>query len=77
MRSLRKSNPNVWTRRKLAEEFGTSTFFAGMVAEADEKRKEKMWAEIEQVKEGWGPRRRNARIDRTRRREGWGGADGY
>ncbi|PUU83931.1 mitochondrial ribosomal protein subunit L20-domain-containing protein [Tuber borchii] len=77
MRSLRKSNPNVWTRGKLAEEFGTSRFFAGMIAEADDKRKEKMWAKMEKVKERWGPRRRNARIDRARRREGWGGADGY
>ncbi|RPB02568.1 hypothetical protein L873DRAFT_1826618 [Choiromyces venosus 120613-1] len=77
MRSLRKSNPNVWTRAKLAEEFSTSKFFAGMVAQADDKRKEKMWAKMEKVKERWGPKRRNARIDRAKRREGWGGADGY
>ncbi|CUS15335.1 unnamed protein product [Tuber aestivum] len=72
MRSLRKSNPNVWTRVKLAKKFGTSRFFAGMVAEASDKRKKKMWARVERVKERWGPRRKNARIDRTRRREGWG-----
>ncbi|KAG0634583.1 mitochondrial ribosomal protein subunit L20-domain-containing protein [Tuber brumale] len=77
IRSLRKSNPGVWTRKKLANEFGTSSFFAGMIAEADDERKEKMRARTEMVKERWGPRKRNARIDRARRREGWGGADGY
>jgi len=77
MRSLRKSNPGVWTRAKLAKEFGTSRFFAGMIAEADDKWKEKMWAKADKVKECWGVRRKNARVDRTRRREGWGGADGY
>ncbi|CAZ83574.1 unnamed protein product [Tuber melanosporum] len=77
MRSLRKSDPGLWTRRKLAEEFGTSSLFVGMVAEADDERRKKMWAKAEMVKKQWGPRRRNARIDRAKRREGWGGADGY
>lgn len=77
MRALRGSNPSLWNRKRLAEKFGTTQFFAGMVAEASEKQKKKAASELQRVKDGWGQRRANARRDRARRREGWGGLDGY
>ncbi|KAK6329773.1 hypothetical protein TWF696_003636 [Orbilia brochopaga] len=69
---LRASNPDVWTRRKLAAKFGCSEFFVGMVAPVTEERKKAQWAKMEAVKGRWGKVRRFARGERTRRRELWG-----
>ncbi|KAF2875625.1 mitochondrial ribosomal protein subunit L20-domain-containing protein [Massariosphaeria phaeospora] len=71
MRRLRAANPRVWTRVRLAERFGCSQFFVGMVAK-NEGVAEKRRMEDEKVRVGWGRRRREAREDRGRRREGWG-----
>ncbi|KAH0612655.1 uncharacterized protein H6S33_009035 [Morchella sextelata] len=76
MRALRAEDPDKWTRGKLAEKFGTSRFFAGMVAETTAARKEEMQGRLATIKSRWGKIRTNARFERTRRRAGWGGADG-
>ena len=64
------------SRAKLAKKYNASRFFVGMVAEAGEKHKKAMAEEQEKVKESWGRRRTEARIERKKRRAGWGGADG-
>lgn len=71
IRRLRAEDPVKWSRSKLAEKFGCSQFFAGMVAPNDEKARQEEKA-LEQIKERWGRKRRYAREDRTKRREMWG-----
>lgn len=72
MRALRSSNEWEWTRKRLAEKFGCTEFFVGMCVQASETRRE--WAQVglERVKERWGDRRKGARDERVKRREGWG-----
>lgn len=74
MRQLRKEDPDKWTRVKLAERFGCSQFFVGMVAKNEIKAK-KVEKEHARRREWWGKRRRGAREERGRRREGWGRDD--
>ncbi|KAF8429625.1 mitochondrial ribosomal protein subunit L20-domain-containing protein [Tirmania nivea] len=76
IRELRQADPLANSRTKLAKKYSASRFFVGMVAEAGEKHKKVMAEEQEKVKESWGRRRTEARIDRKKRRAGWGGADG-
>lgn len=76
IRALRNSNPNTWTRRRLAEKFNTSSLFIGMVCQATEDRKSEMQGRLATIKQRWGIRKRTARWDRARRKSGWGGADG-
>lgn len=64
-------DPNVWTRKKLAEKFDCSQFFVGMVVQATKEKKEKEKKILEDVKEKWGRRKRYAREDRRKRRELW------
>lgn len=68
---LRAENPVLWTRVKLAERFGCSQFFVGMVAKAPGKA-----AAVERKHEAarrrWGVKRRVAREDRERRGVLWG-----
>lgn len=71
MRRLRREDPDKWTRVRLAEKFGCSQFFVGMVVKAPEKA-ERVGAEHERARARWGNRRRMAREDRSRRKEGWG-----
>lgn len=68
---LRKLDPERWTRTKLAEKFGCSQFFVGMVAKCPE-RGVSVAKEREAARERWGQRRRMAREDRERRKELWG-----
>lgn len=75
MRKLRAEDPNVWTRVKLAARFGTSQFFVGMVCEASSQRKAEMQTRLATIKGRWGGRKIGARLERRRRRAGWGGAD--
>ena len=72
IRRLRAEDPYKWTRNKLAEKFGCSQFFVGMVAEATKEKKDVEREKIEAVKARWGKKRRYAREDRTKRRELWG-----
>lgn len=76
MRRLRAEDPAVWTRAKLAVKFATSRFFVGMVCEAADERKGEMQTRLARIKARWGKRKVGARLERKRRRAGWGGADG-
>lgn len=71
MRALRAQDPDKWTRARLAEKFGCSQFFVGMVAKAPEKA-EKVAREHEDARARWGRIRREAREDRGRRKALWG-----
>ncbi|KAI9779904.1 MAG: hypothetical protein M1835_004608 [Candelina submexicana] len=72
IRRLRKKDPSLWTREKLAKKFDCSNMFIAIVCEASLEHKEKQLRILEAVKSRWGRRRREAREDRTRRRETWG-----
>ncbi|KAG7009113.1 54S ribosomal protein L20 [Physcia stellaris] len=72
IRRLRTLDPFKYTRKSLAEKFGCSTFFVGMVAEASKEKKEHEAKVLENIKSRWGKRRTYAREDRQRRRELWG-----
>lgn len=71
MRRLRGEDEDKWTRGRLAERFGCSSIFVGMVCQASERRLEKVRRGEERVRRRWGVRRTNARWERRRRREGW------
>ncbi|KAF2798728.1 hypothetical protein K505DRAFT_404997 [Melanomma pulvis-pyrius CBS 109.77] len=71
MRALRLSDPNLWTRVRLAEKFGCSQFFVGLVVKVPEKA-ERVERGHQRVRDGWGERRRGAREDRRRRKDLWG-----
>ncbi|KAF3008553.1 hypothetical protein E8E13_006880 [Curvularia kusanoi] len=71
IRRLRLSDPEQWTRVRLAEKFGCSQFFVGMVVQAREKAR-RVAMEQEGMRERWGKRRREAREERERRKELWG-----
>jgi hypothetical protein len=71
IRSLRSSNPDWWTRERLAEKFGCSQFFVGLVCKVPEKAKT-VEQQHQEARERWGRRRREAKEDRNRRRETWG-----
>ncbi|KAF2249457.1 hypothetical protein BU26DRAFT_318381 [Trematosphaeria pertusa] len=68
---LRREDPERWTRVRLAEKFGCSQFFVGLVAK-NEGKAERVESEHERSRARWGVRRRTAREDRGRRRELWG-----
>lgn len=55
----------------LAQKFGCSQFFVGMVAK-NEGRAAEVEREHQKARERWGERRRGAREDRARRKELWG-----
>ncbi len=71
IRRLRASDPDKWTRVKLADKFGCSQFFVGLIAKAPEKA-EKVSKEHERMRKRWGATRRMAREDRDRRKVLWG-----
>lgn len=56
---------------KLAEKFGCSQFFVGMVVQARQKAA-KVEKEHEAMRKKWGQHRREAKEDRARRKETWG-----
>lgn len=68
---LRAEDPVRWTRVRLAEKFGCTQFFVGMIAK-DEVKAEKVAREHERARSKWGERRRDARHQRERRKELWG-----
>lgn len=71
IRQLRREDPDTWTRVKLAERYGCSQFFVGMVAKNGEKA-ERVARGHEESRGKWGKVRREAREMRGRRREMWG-----
>lgn len=66
---LRASDPDTWTRKRLAEKFGCTQFFIGIVAPASEERVQSEQERKDKIKEKWGMRRRTAREERAKRRE--------
>lgn len=68
---MRREDPNKWTRVRLAEKFGCSQFFVGMVAKNGEKA-QRVEEEHARSRARWGSRRREARVGRERRKELWG-----
>lgn len=71
IRTLRTEDPYKWTRVKLAEKFGCSQFFVGMLVKAPKKAAE-VAKEHEAARRKWGTVRREAREDRERRKVLWG-----
>jgi len=71
IRRLRNSDPDKWTRVKLAAKFGCSQFFVGLVAKAPEKAAA-VARSHEAARRKWGTKRRIAREDRERRKALWG-----
>ena len=71
IRKLRTENPTKWTRSRLAEKFGCSQFFVGMVCQASKEKLDKDKQALESIKERWGRRKRYAREDRAKRRDVW------
>lgn len=71
IRRLRSTMPETWTRLKLAKKFNCSSLFVGMVCEATSEKKAQEAEKVEAVKARWGPKRKSAREDRTKRREAW------
>ncbi|KAH8820941.1 mitochondrial ribosomal protein subunit L20-domain-containing protein [Xylogone sp. PMI_703] len=69
MRQLYSSDPEQWTRTKLAKKFNCSALFVRICCEASKEKKEAEMAKLEAVKARWGPKRRMAREDRAKRRE--------
>ncbi|KAL5348691.1 hypothetical protein ACLOAV_006109 [Pseudogymnoascus australis] len=69
IRRLRSSDPETWTRLKLARKFNCTSLFIGICCEATAEKVALEKAKIEAVKERWGPKRRMARDDRVKRRE--------
>lgn len=68
---LRAEDPDRWTRVRLAEKFGCSQFFVGMIAKNKEKA-ERVAKEDERNRARWGERRRDAQVQRDRRKALWG-----
>lgn len=68
---LRAADPERWTRVRLAEKFGCSQFFVGMVAKHEEKAG-RVQREHEKARRKWGKTRVLAREDRGRRKVLWG-----
>lgn len=71
IRLLRSQDPYKWTRKVLAEKYGCSQFFVGMIAEASADKKQKENEVQQAYKDKWGTKRAAAREDRQRRRELW------
>jgi hypothetical protein len=75
MQKLRMEDPNKWPNGKLARKYNCSTLFVTIcLSELDggaayDARARQQKANLEAVKERWGPRRRMAREDRARRIE--------
>jgi hypothetical protein len=71
IRQLRMEDPYTWTRVKLAEKYGCSQFFVGMIVKAKEKAREVAEGHAAMRKK-WGQHRREAREDSERRKVTWG-----
>jgi hypothetical protein len=68
---LRTQDPVTWTRVRLAEKFGCSQFFVGLVAK-NKAKAESVMKSHEAAREKWGARRKIAKEDRERRKALWG-----
>lgn len=64
-------DPDTWTRDKLAEKFGCSSFFISVISTNHEAGKAHQ-RRTEEAKNRWGPRKADARKQRQRRKALWG-----
>lgn len=71
IRRLRLADSEKWTRVRLADKFGCSQFFVGMVVKVPEKAA-RVEQEHQAMREKWGKRRREAREEREKRKVLWG-----
>lgn len=73
MRRLRREDPAQWTLSRIADRFQCTAFFAGRVTAgiATEEYRREARRPHEEMRKKWGKRRREAREQRVRRREGW------
>ncbi|PQE04704.1 hypothetical protein CJF32_00010143 [Rutstroemia sp. NJR-2017a WRK4] len=69
IRRLRTTDPEKWTRHKLAAKFNCSSIFIGMIVQSTPEKRELEKAKLEAIKARWGPIRAAAREDRQRRKE--------
>jgi hypothetical protein len=69
IKRLRSTDPETWTRAKLAKKYNCSSIFIGMCCEAPKEKIEAAKAQVEAIKARWGPKRKMAREDRVKRRE--------
>lgn len=67
MRRLRAEDPVKNSVLSLSRQFQCSKLFVLMCCQAPKEHREKIQAQMEQVKNRWGPRRRAAREERQRR----------
>lgn len=68
---LRREQPDVWTRLRLAKKYNCSSLYIGIVAEQTPERRAAEEAKFEAVKARWGNKRKSAREDRVKRRGLW------
>jgi hypothetical protein len=75
MRRLRTADPALWTRGRLAKEFGCTQAFAGMVAPLKNVARKEVLAVRDEEHAGrrarWGERKRTAVEIRRKRKEFW------
>ncbi|KAK9382409.1 mitochondrial 54S ribosomal protein mL58 [Kockiozyma suomiensis] len=71
IRRLRDEDPNRWTRKVLAEKYGCSDFFIALVSRAPKERLDEMDRRLDVIKSRWGMYKRNARLQRQKKREIW------
>ncbi|CAF9927537.1 MAG: hypothetical protein GOMPHAMPRED_004428 [Gomphillus americanus] len=71
IRRLRAKDPWEWTVPRLAEKFGCSKIFINIAAPATTKRREWGLALHQRYRDRWGNKRRDAVLDRHKRRELW------
>ncbi|QLQ81985.1 hypothetical protein HG537_0G02390 [Torulaspora globosa] len=68
---LRSENPEVYTRKALAQQFKVSRLFISLVSDASTQRKQEMDSRLDQIKSQWHEKRRAARTDRIKRKQYW------
>ncbi|CZR60513.1 related to ribosomal protein YmL20 precursor, mitochondrial [Phialocephala subalpina] len=70
---LKREEPDDWTCAKLARKFNCSTFFVSICLSQcggdDSQRKKDMAEKLEAIRARWGPRRRKAREEKSKRYE--------
>lgn len=75
MRELRASNPDVYTRKRLAKEFNCSPFLVAQKVPLDRQSKReklaKVEAEHEEIRSKWGERKYMVKTIQKKRREYW------
>lgn len=71
IRRLRTSNPDTWSRLRLAKKFNCSPLFVAICCEAPPEKKASEAARLEAIKARWGPTAKKAAADRAKRKELW------